>query len=217
MEDILSKAKIVMVDDEKDILESYKDFLEEKYDVSEFLSADSYLNYVSAQKSNPFDLLITDYNLHSTKSGLEMVESAFKMERQCPFILMSGFLDRDNTLIAHNIGAYRILPKPVDPQVLEIHVQNLLYENYYKKIQKENAVLNKKLREICSLFELFMNRYASEQQIEDFFMNTYGGKDLSQSLNFKDYIKSLEDESYRNTKMEEILSRQISRLSDYRK
>lgn len=207
----MGKPQVAIVDDEHDIIDSYKDFLESKYDVTSFINADKYLSFIAKHEKNPFELVITDFSMGDI-DGLEMIQRSKQMNKSCPFILISGFLNTNNSILAHDYGAYKILTKPIDPNNLELQVQNLIYQNQINKIRDENKGLTLKLKELCSIFDVFLGQFASEKQIEEFFNKMYRTDDNTKTMHFREYLKNIDDHVYRNTKMEDILARQIKKL-----
>lgn len=205
------KPVIAMIDDEQDLVDSYKDLLSNKYDVKEFYTAEDYLNFVSQRETNPFELIITDYRL-GKQTGLDMVEKAHSMHRGTAFILMSGYLDKDTTLRAHNIGAHRILEKPVKIEVLDKEINELIYEYQIQKLRKETKQLTLQLKELCSIFDVFLEQHFSKTEVDDFFMKVLSN-DMSKEISFRQYVSNIEEKLHRNIKMEEILMRQIQKDS----
>jgi len=205
------KPVIAMIDDEQDLVDSYKDLLSNKYEVKEFYNADDYLNFVSQKETNPFELIITDYRL-GKQTGLDMVEKAHSMHKGTAFILMSGYLDKDTTLRAHNIGAHRILEKPVKIEVLDKEINELIYEYQIQKLRKETKQLTLQLKELCSIFDVFLEQHFSKTQVDDFFMKILSN-DMSKEISFRQYVSNIEEKLHRNIKMEEILMRQIQKDS----
>lgn len=206
------KPVIAMIDDEYDLVESYKDLLSKKYDVKEFYNADDYLSYISQNETNPFELIITDYRL-GKQTGLDMVEKSFGMNKGSAFILMSGYLDKETTLRAHNIGAHRILEKPVKLDVLDKEISELIYEYQIHRIRKETKQLTLQLKELCSVFDIFLEQHFSKTQVDDFFMKVLSS-DTSRDISFRQYVSNIEEKLHRNIKMEEILTRQIQKGQD---
>ena len=205
------KPVIAMIDDEQDLVDSYKDLLSTKYDVKEFYNADDYLNFVSQKETNPFELIITDYRL-GKQTGLDMVEKAHSMHKGTAFILMSGYLDKDTTLRAHNIGAHRILEKPVKIEVLDKEITELIYEYQIQKLRKDTKQLTLQMKELCSIFDVFLEQHFSKTQVDDFFMKILSN-DMSKDISFRQYVSNIEEKLHRNIKMEEILMRQLQKDS----
>lgn len=206
----MNKPRVALVDDEVDVLETFKSILEPKYIVETFLSASDYLNYIQSDNKNAFDLLIVDYNLGATK-GLKLIQQTIELKKHCPFILLSGYLDKETTLQAHNLGAFKILEKPTPIPMLENHIKDFFFELEINRIREENKALTLKLRELCSIFDVFLEQYASKMEIDEFFMRVSLSSNTEKSVSFRDYVRSLESHLQRNMKKEDILSKHIEK------
>jgi response regulator RpfG family c-di-GMP phosphodiesterase len=204
------KPNIAMIDDNYDLIDTYKDLLESKYNVTEFYTAESYLQYLDQKEINPFEVVVTDYNLGAGQNGLDMIEKASRTSKSSAFILMSGYLDKESTLRAHNMGAHRILQKPIRIEALESEIQNLIYEFQVEKIRKETKSLTLQLKELCSIFDVFLEQHFSKTQIDDFFMRVLSPESTDKNISFRNYVLNIEEQLYRNMKMDEILMRQIN-------
>lgn len=204
------KPNIAMIDDEYDLIDTYKELLGAKYNVTEFYDADSYLKYLEKFDANPFEVVISDYSLGAGANGLDMLEKANSLNKHAAFILMSGYLDKESTLRAHNMGAHRILPKPIRIETLEAEIQNLIYEFQIEKIRKETRELTLKLKELCSIFDVFLEQHFSKTQIDEFFMRVINPDQNDKNVSFRNYVLNIEEKLYRNMKMDEILMKQIA-------
>lgn len=114
---------IAFVDDEKDLTEGYRELFQESYKVKTFDDGASYLKFVSEFEANPFRVTITDFRMGEI-NGIEMIERAVQMNRACPFILMSGHVDKDIAINAANQNCpVKIIEKPADISELEKLIQ----------------------------------------------------------------------------------------------
>jgi DNA-binding NtrC family response regulator len=205
------KPQIAMIDDEFDIIDTYKELLSSKYDITEFYSAETYLDYLDKLTTNPFEVVITDYSLGAGANGLDMLEKAKSASKHAAFILMSGFLDKESTLRAHNMGAHRILPKPIRIDMLEGEIQTLIYEFQIEKIRKETKELTLKLKELCSIFDVFLEQPFSKTEVDEFFMRVISPDQEDKNISFRNYVLNIEEKLYRNIKMDEVLTRQMNK------
>jgi len=142
MEDIMEK--ILLVDDERSILESCRQMLAMKdFEVrmSENLSA--------ARKellTFPFDLVITDMRL-GADSGEDVLREVREHYPQTGVIVMTGYVDIQNAVQCMRDGADDYLPKPFEIQDFYNTV-----EKYFERRRLKNEVAN--LKEDVSLFRL---------------------------------------------------------------
>ena len=176
----------------------------------EFASPETFLSYIEDTKNDAFDLLITDFRMGKV-SGIDMVMAAKKKNKDIPFILLSGFLDKEATLAAHNLGAHKILEKPIKIESLESEVKKLIIYGQIKELQQNNKVLFGKLKELCGLFDMFVGEHASAEEISDFFMQVHSAEDPKEKMDFNQYIRSIEDQAYRSIKTEDVLLRELKK------
>lgn len=205
-----SKKRIAVVDDELDVLEIYKDVLSHKYEVIDFARPEEFLQYLASPGCVPFDLLITDFRMGRI-SGIDMVIASKKIKEDIPFILLSGFLDKEATLSAHNLGAHKILEKPINIASLEQEVKKLIIFSQIKEMQKNNKELFGKLKELCGLFDMFIDGHSNPDVVNDFFLLVHSIDNPTEKVNFTDYIRSIEDQAYRNMKIEDHLVRELKK------
>jgi FixJ family two-component response regulator len=202
------RPQIAMVDDEFDIIDTYKDLLGSKYIITDFNSAESYLKYIDSFKNNPFEVVLTDFRLGGI-NGLEMIERTHSQNKHVPFILMSGYLDKDTTLRAHNMGAHRILAKPTAVSIIDAEIQNLIYEFEVNKLRDETKKLTHALKDICRCFDLLMSQHFTKSEINKFFIENLDPDLTTNTDDFQTYLNDLEKKLYRSIKLEEILMRQL--------
>lgn len=205
------KPRIAMVDDEVDIVESYTDLLSDKYDITSFNSVDGFLFAAKKPSHKPFELVVVDYNL-GEKNGLEIVVELKKLNVAVPFILMSGYLNKDSTLKAHNLGVSKILEKPVHFETLDEEIASLLLESQLQQIQKKTRELAFEVNAVCSSCSIYFNEIAERTQTNQFF--DILAKQLSltnTSFVQHKYFDELKDEIFRHVRTEELLIRQIQR------
>ncbi|HEU4952826.1 MAG TPA: response regulator [Holophagaceae bacterium] len=73
----------------------------------------------------PVDLVVTDL-LMPRMSGYELLIHLYERLPAVPVIVVSGCLDLDRYPMMEQLGALRILPKPVSPESLQRHAKALL-------------------------------------------------------------------------------------------
>jgi len=109
-------AKILIVDDEKDIRESLGDILtDEGFNVFLAKNASDAIKYKEKQK---IDLILLDIWMPDT-DGISLLKSwAKNKEIDCPVLMMSGHGTIDTAIEATKIGATDFLEKPISLQKL---------------------------------------------------------------------------------------------------
>ncbi|MFB5600275.1 MAG: response regulator [Nitrososphaeraceae archaeon] len=124
---------IAIVDDDKDILELYSEYL--TFNGFKVLTFDNPLELLNHLQNNTycFSLVIADYRM-PRMSGIELIQNIRKMNNHCDhkmkFILISAFLEDDvifeNKEIMSEIKIDKILEKPVRLEELKSTVIELL-------------------------------------------------------------------------------------------
>ncbi|MCF6247716.1 MAG: ATP-binding protein [Desulfobacula sp.] len=116
---------ILLVDDEKSILDSTKQLLEHQgYKVTSFTNGvDAFEEF----KKNPnnFDLIVSDVTMPGM-TGDVLLKNALKIRSAIPIILCSGYSDKLSEDDLMNIGIKHYLQKPILIHDLIFHIQHLL-------------------------------------------------------------------------------------------
>jgi DNA-binding NtrC family response regulator len=106
---------ILLVDDDRQILESLKVILEsEGYAVE---TAESGEEAVTKNKSNVFDAAFLDIRLPGMQ-GTELLAALHKESPRMVKIMMTGFPSLDNAVASLKLGADAYIMKPIDPEKL---------------------------------------------------------------------------------------------------
>jgi len=118
----MSQSKILIVEDQQSIRESYSQFLEQ----AGFLvcTAEGYDRAIPLVDAS-IDLALLDIQLIG-KSGLDILSYIRERHPDCPVVMMSGFADKENTIEALRQGAVEYLEKPVNPHELVYCVKHWL-------------------------------------------------------------------------------------------
>lgn len=115
---------VLAVDDERLVLQVWKRALLGIPGVSVLTAQDGEeAKAILAQE--PVDLVITDL-LMPRMSGYELLIHLYERMPSIPVIVISGEMDLDRYPMMEQLGALRILPKPVQPERLQRHVRTLL-------------------------------------------------------------------------------------------
>jgi CheY-like chemotaxis protein len=128
------KNKILLIDDDEDLLRSFQVMLESKgFDV--ITSSDGKDGYTKLKNEKP-DLLVLDVMMNTDLEGYNLLhvikqEPAYK---KIPIILLTGMIDKLGVNLISAVEDEKMLPnvhfqdKPIDPQVLVKMIQDLLKE-----------------------------------------------------------------------------------------
>ena len=132
----MSKPKILVVDDEQELLTSIKLILSrEKMDVVTANCAEEAL--LAMQQSLTPDLVISDLMMPGI-GGLELLKLMRNKMPTVPVILITAHATLETAIEAIRSGAYDYLPKPFGPEQLTITVERALN---HQKLKSENERL----------------------------------------------------------------------------
>src|SRR5512135_3381699 len=136
-------GKILVVDDDKNLLELVKIRLESsEYEVTTALQGE---DAIDAAKGQVFDLAIVDFQLFH-RDGISLMEELHLILPDMPVIILTAYGTIESAVEAMKKGAYSYLTKPFEHQNLLLHI--------------ERALENRRLAsEIQRLKELLEERY----------------------------------------------------------
>ncbi|NPA16386.1 sigma-54-dependent transcriptional regulator [Persephonella sp.] len=157
----MEKGKILIVDDEEDILQTFQMILEgEGYTVKTVPSAEEALEVL---KQEDFDLVLSDMRMPGM-SGEELLTELRKFNKISSFIIMTAYGTIDSAVRCMKNGAFHYISKPVDfndPAVwnlIEKAVENA-------KILRENKRLKEELEVSRSEIDFIITRNPVMQNI----------------------------------------------------
>jgi len=130
----MENAKVLVVDDEKNILESVKMVLDyEKYSVA--LAKDGIEGMDAFKKFMP-DIVLLDVRMPGGMDGLQVLKSFKTVNPHAEIIMISGHSGIEEAIEASRLGAFDFLEKPISRDKLVLTVRNaadkiqLLKENF---------------------------------------------------------------------------------------
>lgn len=147
-EDIESKPLLLIIDDNKDILNYIVNIFSSQYKVE--TACDGNEGFEKALKLVP-DLIITDIMMPN-RNGLQMCIDikTDKVLNHIPIIILSAKNEFDLQLKSIEIGAFDFIPKPFNKQMLFLKVRSVLmsrekFKNHLKKefVNQPSAEINK--------------------------------------------------------------------------
>ncbi|MBI5043891.1 MAG: sigma-54-dependent Fis family transcriptional regulator [Nitrospirae bacterium] len=117
------KEKILLVDDDKNILEVLKMRLESKgYTVS---TSENGAEAIELVKKDRFNLVISDLRM-SVMNGMVLLEEIMNIDPELPIIILTAHGSIENAVEAMQKGAYSYITKPFDDEDLLLHIKNAL-------------------------------------------------------------------------------------------
>jgi CheY-like chemotaxis protein len=121
-----NKKRVILVDDEQDILFTYKVFLETEYDVTSFADPVFALNYIRNISNFNHLLVILDIRMKNL-NGIQLYQQikAIDTTIKILFVTALDILDEFSTIIP-GISKEQIIRKPVDKKIFTNTVEKLL-------------------------------------------------------------------------------------------
>ncbi len=132
--------KIIAVDDEETMLTILRRSLTpEGYELELFNSAPAALQRL--QQGEPADIIITDLNMPEI-DGLRLIKAAQALDPDLVIIVITAYASVASAVTAIKAGAYDFIPKPFDPEQLQIIVARAAET---RKLKLENRGLRRQL------------------------------------------------------------------------
>ncbi len=137
----MAAAKILVVDDDKNLLELARARLEGAgYGVFTAVSDEPAL---AAAREGVFDLAIVDLRL-ADQDGMALMEKLHEINAEMPVIILTGHASVEGAVEAMKRGAYTYLTKPFDPRELVLQIGRALQN---RQLATENQRLRGLLKE----------------------------------------------------------------------
>lgn len=116
------KATITLIDDEVNIRELIKEFLDSKYNIIEF---DNPLDFIESIEKKYYcsDILITDYSMPNM-SGLRLCKFLEAIQYSCPVIMITG---AEITNESDLINLVKIIKKPFRANELLTEIERIMH------------------------------------------------------------------------------------------
>jgi len=141
-----SKIFVLCVDDEPNLLELTKIFLEKEDDrlsVDTSTSTEEALKYL---ETKTYEAIVCDYQMPGM-NGLEFLESLRNQNNLIPFIILTGKSREEVAIRALNLGADRYLQKGGDPKTLYgVLAQAIIQEVSHKRAENDLLFINSLLK-----------------------------------------------------------------------
>ena len=149
------KARIAIVDDDKEMRALLEDYLiENEYDVICFNSAIDAIqsltpdsSHASNQMDSTVDLVISDINMPEM-TGLDFTVKLKQLRPEIPVILITAFGSVETAVEAMQRGAFHYVLKPFKLTEMLVHVERAIQ---YRQLQQDNTVLRQELKGNWSL------------------------------------------------------------------
>ena len=144
----LTQANILIIDDNKQILESVDLFLSRHFSYIETCSSTNNLNFLLS--NNNYDIILLDMNLtpgkHSGNEGLYWLKEILKQDSEAIIILITAFGKVELAVEGIKLGAFDFILKPWDNQKLlttiKAGVKLRKSQREVSNLKNQNTVLN---------------------------------------------------------------------------
>jgi YesN/AraC family two-component response regulator len=120
----MPKAKILIVDDEPDVVARLSSFVAKKIEccIEQAASGEEALQKL---KNETFDVVLLDIKMPGL-SGIDVIREAIKFTPQTVFLAISGYDSYEVASQALEAGAADFIPKPQTPEAIELKVKDIL-------------------------------------------------------------------------------------------
>jgi DNA-binding NtrC family response regulator len=156
----MAGARILIVDDEPDMVETCTRFLRRRG--HEVLPTTDPAEAVALLESRRPDLLLTDYKMPGV-DGMELLRRAHALDPALPVVLITAFATIESAVAAMREGASDYLPKNFTMEHLEVAVDRALRQ---RALQIENRNLREQLQHSLALDNLVGRSPALVQVLE---------------------------------------------------
>lgn len=134
-------SRILLVDDEKNILEAYSRNLSDEFEVSMANSGDDAIELIGKEK--PFHVIVSDYKMPKM-NGVELLENVRTLSPNTIQIMLTGQADIEAIINLINKGKiFRFLTKPCSTEDLVYTLKDALRQ--YELVSAEKELLGKTL------------------------------------------------------------------------
>ncbi|WP_321508017.1 response regulator [uncultured Methanoregula sp.] len=161
---------ILLVDDQPDLLELTRIFLEKEGDliVDTAVSAEEALRMLKAKK---YDAVVSDYNMPEM-DGIEFLDEFMKRAIDKPFIIFTGKSREDLVIRALNSGADFYLQKSTDPRSQYAELRNMVHQAVMRK-RVEDALIRSEINHRNIVEAIEDSIYMVDKNSRYLFMNAY--------------------------------------------
>ncbi len=151
-------AQILVVDDDRNIIESFKQLFKGKHEVLGAYNGTEALDLIN---ENEIDIVFLDYRLPG-EDGLTILKEIKKRDPNIYIIMISAFGDFETIIQATSIGAYDYMEKPLDIERISIITKRVLqlkkmtkYVEYVRDEHLKNYNLNRIIGHSQAMQNLF--------------------------------------------------------------
>jgi DNA-binding NtrC family response regulator len=159
-----SKNRVWIVDDEKELADTYAEYLVDDFTTTVFSSPQ---NALAAWENDPTgpDLLVSDLKMPGT-DGLSLVRKIREKDETKPILMISGYADKGHILRAQALRVETFLEKPFEPENLRNEIKRLLKMQSEKSLEKTLVgLLLKERAQYEKLLSAYLARLAAAENL----------------------------------------------------
>ena len=134
-------AKILIVDDEPDMLKLLSMILREKTSY-EITTTNNPMEAKELAKQGGFDLVISDLKMPG-HDGMEIIDAVKKIDEDIPVIIITAFASVESASEAIQKGGFDFITKPFRKEQILFTIDKALK---WLKVQRENKMLKEQLK-----------------------------------------------------------------------
>ncbi len=131
----MDRKQVWIVDDEKELASCYSDFLEDKFEMRVFNSAEAALKQFDQDPKWP-DLVLSDIRMPGM-DGISFVETLRGKGMGKPIVMISGYTEKQDLLRANDLKISGFLEKPCDPQNLRHAIDGAIHADEFSSITEQ--------------------------------------------------------------------------------
>lgn len=183
------KPILAVIDDEEEILVTYQEFFEDKHKVCAFSSAEKFLKELAIGKIDP-DAAITDFKMPEM-TGIDLIQKVRQLNKDFPFVLLSGHIEKEVALDAIDLGAFSVLEKPISFERLQHVVDRMMYEVELIRLREEIRHSVLQIKEIYEGLREALLPHVPAEILSRFFIEAEEGI-VTRKLGLEDVLTQLE-------------------------
>ena len=119
-----ARYKILMLDDEQEVLDLYRELLQQLPSKPEVHVSSSGARAIAVLESEPFNLLITDLRMPGM-DGVELIQHLRRIRPDQSVIVMTAYATSSNAIKATQNGAFDYITKPINDEHLALLILEL--------------------------------------------------------------------------------------------
>lgn|GEM_PF-1806314 len=131
----MNAPKVAVIDDEEDILEVYKIYLGDIFDVKPFTNVPDAFDAIITQQD--YSVIVTDLSLPRF-NGMHLMAQLRDSQVNIPIIVATAFADKEVAMQAIRFGALSLIEKPILAQDMRMAVMRA---SAISQLQKNNEKL----------------------------------------------------------------------------